>query len=299
MSEIRKETETINTLVDTYIKKGNIKGAIDAAKLCGRELTTEEKDSLVAVCIKKGNRDKALDVAKLGVSRMAVDDLVHAFIGADNLHGAFEAVILGASSRAIDDLLHISMEKEGYGFTQTWGLHVSRLGASRKTIDDLVYYHITAMVDHSFNLTAERIADALEAAKLGASSRAIDDLVHFLVKKGFISEAKEAAELMGKKLTPENILNIQKKNKNVGEGCFIATAAYGTPCTAELQILRVFRNEHLLKNTFGRLFVNVYYQVSPAIASLIEKHEIAKLLTRTVLIEPVLWIIKNFGVFRR
>ena len=81
--------------------------------------------------------------------------------------------------------------------------------------------------------------------------------------------------------------------------CFIATAAYGTPCTAELQILREFRNEHLLKNTFGRLFVNVYYQVSPAIASLIEKHEIAKLLTRTVLIEPVLWIIKNFGGFRR
>ena len=76
MSEIRKETETINTLVDTYIKKGNIKGAIDAAKLGGRELTTEEIDSLVLVCRKKGDIGEALDAANLGASSMAVDVLV-------------------------------------------------------------------------------------------------------------------------------------------------------------------------------------------------------------------------------
>jgi len=83
------------------------------------------------------------------------------------------------------------------------------------------------------------------------------------------------------------------------EGCFIATAAYGSHCATELQILRGFRNEYLLKNTFSRLFVNAYYQVSPAIASLIEKHEIAKSLTRLILIEPILWLIKNLGVYRR
>ena len=82
------------------------------------------------------------------------------------------------------------------------------------------------------------------------------------------------------------------------EGCFIATAAYGSHCATELQILRGFRNEYLLKHTFSRLFVNAYYQVSPAIASLIEKHEIAKSLTRTILIKPVLLIIKNLVVFQ-
>ena len=294
MSKIRKETETVNTLVDTYVKKGNIKGAIDAAKLGGRELTTEEIDSLVVVCRKKGDIGEALDAAKLGASSMAVDVLVYAFINRNNPHGASTAVRLGASSRAINDLVYAYMKK-WTAMNDTCALNVAKLGASRKTIDDLVYYYITKEISYQ---SPYNIANALEAAKLGASTRAIDDLVHFFVKKGFISEAKEAAELMGKKLTSENILIIQKKNKNVGEGCFIATAVYGTPCTAELQILRKFRNEHLLKNTFGRLFVNVYYQVSPAIASLIEKHEIAKLLTRTVLIEPVLWIIKNFGVYR-
>lgn len=83
------------------------------------------------------------------------------------------------------------------------------------------------------------------------------------------------------------------------DGCFIATAAYGTSCATELQILRGFRNEHLLKNTFGRQFVNAYYLVSPLIASLIERHEIAKFLTRSILIEPIVWVIKNFGVYRR
>ena len=248
------------------------------------------------VCRKKGDIGEALDAANLGASSMAVDVLVHDFISRDNPHGAFAAVILGASNGAIDDLVYAHMKKWHNKFNDTRALDVAKLGASRKTIDDLVNYYITNEISYQ---SPYNIANALEAAKLGASSRATDGLVHFFVKKGFISEAKEAAELMGKKLTPENILIIQKKNKNVGEGCFIATAAYGTPCTAELQILREFRNEHLLKNTFGRLFVNVYYQVSPAIASLIEKHEIAKLLTRTVLIEPVLWIIKNFGVYRR
>ena len=115
-----------------------------------------------------------------------------------------------------------------------------------------------------------------------------------------LEKKRKLAWTLGLKIGAEQMRkDVEEKKKKEGEGCFIATAAYGTPCTAELQILREFRNEHLLKNAFGRLFVNAYYQVSPSIASHIEKHGIAKLLTRTILIEPMLWIIKNFGVFRR
>jgi hypothetical protein len=88
----------------------------------------------------------------------------------------------------------------------------------------------------------------------------------------------------------------EEENK---DGCFIATAAYGTPYALELQILRRFRNEHLMKNAFGRLFVNVYYRVSPTIASFIGRHEITKSLTRTILIEPLLLFIKNLCFVKR
>jgi C1A family cysteine protease len=55
-------------------------------------------------------------------------------------------------------------------------------------------------------------------------------------------------------------------------GCFIATAAYGTPMAEEIQILREFRDEYLLTNPAGQALVNFYYKVSPPIAEFITEH---------------------------
>ena len=59
-------------------------------------------------------------------------------------------------------------------------------------------------------------------------------------------------------------------------GCFIATAAYGTPMAQEVQVLREFRDEYLVKSTWGRALVQLYYQVSPAIAELMAEHPALK-----------------------
>jgi hypothetical protein len=54
-----------------------------------------------------------------------------------------------------------------------------------------------------------------------------------------------------------------------GTGCFIATAAYGTPMSEEIQILRVFRDECMLTNPVGEALVDIYYRVSPPVAEFI------------------------------
>ncbi|MCL0042706.1 PKD domain-containing protein, partial [Thermodesulfovibrionales bacterium] len=66
-------------------------------------------------------------------------------------------------------------------------------------------------------------------------------------------------------------------------GCFIATAAFGTPLAEEIDILREFRDEYLLTNELGQRFVAFYNRHSPALAEFIAEREAAKKVVRVAL----------------
>ncbi len=70
-------------------------------------------------------------------------------------------------------------------------------------------------------------------------------------------------------------------------GCFIATAAYGSPLAPQVQLLRAFRDRYLLPNPVGRAFVAFYYNVSPPLAKIIAGSEALRAGVRVILV-PVL-----------
>ena len=69
--------------------------------------------------------------------------------------------------------------------------------------------------------------------------------------------------------------------------CFIATAAYGTETASQLNILRDFRDQVLLKSAVGLRFVEAYYRISPPVADFIAKSDFLRAVVREVLIDPV------------
>ena len=84
-----------------------------------------------------------------------------------------------------------------------------------------------------------------------------------------------------------------------GDGCFIATAAYGTSTAEEIDTLRAFRDEVLLESTVGSQLVEWYYQTSPPVADFISEHDGLRTLVRELLVEPVVWIVDAIGTLWR
>ena len=70
-------------------------------------------------------------------------------------------------------------------------------------------------------------------------------------------------------------------------GCFIATAAYGSPMERHVRILRAFRDTYLLSSMIGHTFVKAYYRHSPPVADCIAKHKALKAAARMGLLPMV------------
>jgi hypothetical protein len=80
-----------------------------------------------------------------------------------------------------------------------------------------------------------------------------------------------------------------------GGGCFIATAAYGTPTAEQIDVLREFRDVVLLKSTVGSQFVALYYRLSPPVADFIAGNELLRTLVREFLVDPIVRVVEATG----
>ena len=67
------------------------------------------------------------------------------------------------------------------------------------------------------------------------------------------------------------------------EGCYIATAVYGSYDCPEVWILRRYRDNYLYKRTFGKIFIKIYYKVSPMLVKAFDQNKYFKKIFRKFL----------------
>ena len=66
--------------------------------------------------------------------------------------------------------------------------------------------------------------------------------------------------------------------------CFIATAAYGSPDSFSIDLLRAFRDEYLMVHPIGKKWIDLYYRYSPIMAGFIADHPAMRKGVRLILL---------------
>ena len=92
-------------------------------------------------------------------------------------------------------------------------------------------------------------------------------------------------------LDADSVSTLYATQNGVNEGCFIATAAYGSYFEPYVKTLRDFRDNFLLTFALGREFVEFYYTYSPPIAKVIAEDEALKTVVR-IFLTPIVYFIK-------
>lgn len=77
-------------------------------------------------------------------------------------------------------------------------------------------------------------------------------------------------------------------------GCFVATAVFGDYDHPIVRDFRYFRDNYLIKFSFGKRFVRVYYTYGPLLARLAYTNILVANLIRYFILKPLHFIIKKF-----
>ena len=74
-----------------------------------------------------------------------------------------------------------------------------------------------------------------------------------------------------------------EKRESKSSGCYIATAVYGSYDCPEVWTLRRYRDYYLDRSLRGRIFIRLYYSVSPLIVKIFGKSKFFKKTCRKIL----------------
>lgn len=85
----------------------------------------------------------------------------------------------------------------------------------------------------------------------------------------------------------------KKKEKENTQSCYIATMIYNDINHPNVERLRNFRDEVLLLNTFGKIFVKYYYKISPWVVEKFGRYKLLHIVAKSIIEKIILEHIKS------
>ncbi len=140
-----------------------------------------------------------------------------------------------------------------------------------------IYYIAKELKNGSALLFARQALKAIDLIHCEKGTNPIDGIKHtgkllslaeFAEDRGVYCDLLNIIESEIENVADESIkqeLYEIKKGEHSTNGCYIATCVYGSYDCPEVWVLRRFRDNILANNIFGRIFINVYYTLSPTI----------------------------------
>lgn len=111
---------------------------------------------------------------------------------------------------------------------------------------------------------------------------------HSTDKTEKVEQTQEIPHSIPYTVAPPNSLG-KKKN-----GCYVATAVYGSYDCSEVWVLRRYRDYNLAQNVFGRAFIKMYYFISPTVVKIFGKTNWFKAFFKKILDKKIIKL-KNCG----
>lgn len=162
---------------------------------------------------------------------------------------------------------------------------------------DLVYFRAGQMMKHVERVDEAETAyrKAIELNPRFAAARG--NLGLLLIDSKDWEGAKEQFRAMledfpNARNAKRNLGFAEAKRGRGGGGCFIAAAAMGSDTAVEVNVLREFRDAHLVRSPLGRALVTLYYALSPRPARWIGQRPATRALVRGLIVYPAVRLVR-------